>query len=234
LAGSPSSEMEQPTAAPTAAGLAVARVTKRWPGHVAPVLDDIVLDVPAGTTMVVEGHNGCGKTTLLRIASGLLAADAGTVRVSGFDIQSDRREYQRRTGFLAAGQLGLYARLNARRHLDLWLALSLLPKADRAAARDAAIAEFGLSPFAQRRVDRISMGQRQRVRMALAFAHRPEVVLLDEPANSLDLDGMQTFVGALERLTARGGSALVCVPTGSAEQIPFERRHLLDRGVLVA
>src|SRR5690349_1156853 len=93
------------------------RGAKRWA-----VLRDVSLDLRPGEAVCVGGANGAGKTTLLRIASGILAPDAGTVTIDGLDADKAWREYHRRIGFLSAGDRGLYARVTVRGHLEYWVA----------------------------------------------------------------------------------------------------------------
>jgi ABC-2 type transport system ATP-binding protein len=198
------------------------------------VLAGVDLEVEPGVAVAVAGANGAGKTTLLRIVAGLLAPDAGRVRVCGLGLDEDRAGYQRALGFLPAGNSGLYGRLKAEHHLELWTRLALMPRGRRRAAIESAVAAFGLGPLCGRRVDRLSMGQRQRLRLALAFVHGPRLVLLDEPGTSLDDEGAAVLEGALSELKARGGSALVCVPSGWAQPLPVDRRYVLAGGRLEA
>jgi ABC-2 type transport system ATP-binding protein len=196
--------------------LLLREVTKTWPRQTVPVLDHVELDVEAGKLVSIVGRNGAGKTTLLRIVSGLIFADSGTVRLDGLDPKKHRREYQRRIGFLSASYGGLYARLSVRQHLDLWARLAFVPRQERRAAIEATIDRFDLRELlASRRVDRLSMGQRQRVRLAMAFLHEPKLVLLDEPWNSLDEEGREVLTTALRDVVAGGGSAICCSPTGT-------------------
>src|SRR3954454_7092768 len=172
-------------APPRSPVLDVAGIVKSWPSQPTPVLDAVSIRLEPSTAASISGRNGAGKTTLLRVAAGLIAAEAGSVRVCELDVARDRTEFQRRIGFLAAGSSGLYARLKVEHHLDLWTRLALMPRRERRGAIDEAVETFALAPLWGRRVDRLSMGQRQRLRLALAFTHRPDVVLLDEPVNSL-------------------------------------------------
>jgi ABC-type multidrug transport system ATPase subunit len=180
----------------------------------------------------VKGHNGAGKTTLLRIASGLIRPDGGTVTRRGLDPERDRRAYLAGLGYLSTGDRGLYARLSPRQHLELCADLALTTPDLRGGIVDRAIERFGLAAFVDRRVERSSTGQRQRVRLALAFLHEPVVVLLDEPANSLDDGGLVILSDALERLKRRGGGALWCAPSATDPPIPFDERHILEGAVL--
>jgi ABC-2 type transport system ATP-binding protein len=170
---------------------------------------------------------------MLRVAAGLIAPERGSVRICGLDPERERTRFQRRVGFLSAGNSGLYARLKAEDHLQLWARLALIPRRDRGAAVERALDGFALRAICGRRVDRLSMGQRQRLRMALAFLHEPSVVLLDEPATSLDEDGIAVLERQLDRLRGRGGAAVVCVPTGWGRVLRLDRDLVLADGVLV-
>jgi ABC-2 type transport system ATP-binding protein len=193
-------------------------IVKRWPGA-PPVLEGVSLRLEPGSALAIVGRNGAGKTTLLRIAAGLIAADQGTAAVDGLDPRRDRAEYQRRVGFLSAGNSGLYARLKAEHHVEFAARLALLPKAERSAAMERVTRAFELEPLFGKRVDRLSMGQRQRLRLSLAFIHDPSTVLLDEPGTSLDDEGIELVGAAIEGVKARGGAALVCLPA-HWEQVP--------------
>lgn len=193
--------------------LDVRRLRKGWRGGPL-VLDGISLTVPAGALCVVEGANGAGKSTLVRIVAGLLEAEAGNVRVRGRDPAADRVAYQRDIGLAAAGNSGLYARLDTSGHLALAAGLSMLERPRRGPLIAAARERFGLAAFGARRVDRLSMGERQRLRLALAFLHEPGLVLLDEPLTSLDPAGRAVLESALADHLAAGRSALWVSPTG--------------------
>src|SRR5438105_2508871 len=170
----------RPSTAPSALPrLAVDGVSKRWGRRRSLlVLDDVDVELGASQLVAIVGENGAGKTTFLRILSGLICPDRGTVRVDGLDPERNRREYQRRIGFLAAASTGLYARLNVRDHIDFWARIALVPPERRAVRCLETMAVFDLLEIASRRVDRISMGQRQRLRLAMAFLHEPNLLPL--------------------------------------------------------
>lgn len=186
-------------------------VSKSWGEH--RVLCSVSLQVPPGTTAWVGGKNGVGKTTLLRIIAGLVQAEAGDVKLNRLDPQQDRRKYQQGIGFLSAGDRGLYARLSVQQNLEIWARLAFMRGERASAAIAAAIGRFALEELAGSRVDRLSLGQRQRVRLAMAFLHRPALVMLDEPVNSLDDDGIALLTAALADLNGRGGSGIWCSPS---------------------
>jgi ABC-type multidrug transport system ATPase subunit len=219
-------------AAPAPPVLHLSGIVKSWPSQPAPVLDGVSLRLEPSTTAAISGRNGAGKTTLLRIAAGMIGAESGSVRVCDLDVARDRTEFQRRIGFLAAGNSGLYARLKVEHHLDLWSRLVLMPRRERRPAVERAMLAFDLEPLLGRRVDRLSMGQRQRLRLALAFLHSPTLVMLDEPATSLDEEGIALVEQALADLKARGGAALVCLPSGWEQTLSIDRSLVLDAGRL--
>jgi ABC-2 type transport system ATP-binding protein len=189
--------------------------------------------LPPGTLALVAGRNGAGKTTLLRIVAGVIAADAGAIRLDGASPADNRREYQRRIGFLSAGSTGVYARVSVVQHLDFWARLALVPSAERGPRVSAALGRFDLQEIAPRRTDRLSMGQRQRLRLAMAFLHEPSLLVLDEPWNSLDDTGIDLLNRELRQFADGGGSALLCVPAGhDLGLVPADRLYVLDGGKL--
>lgn len=208
-------------------------VTKRWRRSTEAVLDSIDLSFPPHSATWIGGENGAGKTTLLRIIAGLIAADQGQIRVLGLDVERDRRAYQRKIGFLSAGNSGLFARLTVRRHFDYWARLAFIPRERRDRAVETALDRFELRTLADRRLDRMSMGQRQRVRIAMTFLHDPDVVLLDEARTSLDGRGAELLLGACGELIERGGAMLACTPSDDHRDVEiFDRRFELHGGVL--
>lgn len=211
--------------------LEVRALRKSWGPRA--VLDGLDLGVQAGSLVGVGGANGIGKTTLLRICAGLIRADGGAVALAGLDPRRDRAAYQRRVGFLAAGDRGLYARLTTRQHLELWGRVSLLGRTRLPAAVERISERLALAELAEQRLDRLSMGQRQRVRLAMAFLHEPELVLLDEPLNSLDQRGSGLLLECVAELCGRGGAVVWCAPAVGAEA-PFDRRVVLAGGRLEA
>jgi ABC-2 type transport system ATP-binding protein len=224
-----------PQAAPAATGdpiLAVHGLTKHWRGRAAPTLDRLDLEMRAGDTVAITGANGAGKTTLLRILGGLVAPDAGRVSLAGLTPDGQRRAYQRRIGLLTPGDRGLYARLTVARHLELWARLALLDSEVRDAAIRSCVERFELAGLGDIRVERLSMGQRQRVRLALVFLHAPQLLLLDEPATSLDTAALGLFRAAAGDFAAQGGMCLAVAPDGADTGLEAPRALILRDGRL--
>jgi putative ABC transport system ATP-binding protein len=207
-------------------------IVKRWEGMPGPVLDGVSLNVAAGEAVGVHGRNGSGKTTLLRVAAGLITPESGAVDLDGAGPETDRREFNRRIGFVSAGNGALFARLTVDHHLAYCSRLALLAPEP---ARDAAarvVEDFALDELRGKRVDRLSSGQRQRLRLALGFLHDPAVILLDEPDTSLDDPARGLLADALERHRARGAAAIVCSPSPAVDGVSLDRSFLVQDGRL--
>jgi ABC-2 type transport system ATP-binding protein len=212
--------------------LEVEGLRKTWPDRTEPTLDDLDLELNGGDVALVTGRNGAGKTTLLRIIGGLVAPESGSVHLAGIRLGDERRSYQRQIGLLTPGDRGLYARVTVQRNLDLWARLALLDASARAAAMRYCYTRFDLAEIGELRVDRLSMGQRQRVRLALAFLHTPTLVLLDEPATSLDTSALDLLRGAVDDVVQRGGMCLAVAPEGAEMGLDHGRRLVLRNGRL--
>jgi ABC-2 type transport system ATP-binding protein len=240
--------MSPPTSAPTGSGelsrdgggpvtataplLELEGLSHRWKGNSQPVLDDVSLALGAGTVTWIGGRNGVGKTTLLRLAAGILLPQRGSVRIGELTPRSRGGVYQRQIGFLSAGDRGLQARLRVPQQLDYWARLAYVPRERRAELVATSLRNFDLQELAQRRVDRMSMGQRQRLRIAMAFLHEPRVLLLDEPRNSLDEDGYRLLAEQIERVRDGGAAVLWCSPRGEGRVIACNAGYSLENGRL--
>jgi ABC-type multidrug transport system ATPase subunit len=221
--------------APASAGpaaLELRGVHKHYASRV--VLTGVDLTVQPGRLVSITGPNGVGKTTLLRVAAGIIAPDLGEVAVCGVEPEHDGSAYRRRIAFVSAGDRGLYPRLSVRQNLEFAARLGLVERRRLEPAVDDAVERVGLGSLATQRVDRLSMGERQRVRIAAALMHDPDVVLLDEPENSLDDVGLRVLADTLAGVILRGGSVVSCGPSGVEDALPFDERYTMRDGMLEA
>lgn len=161
----------------------VEQLTKRYGDTVA--VEDISFRVERGEILGFLGPNGAGKTTTMRILTGYLPATAGTVRVAGFDVAEQSLEARRRIGYLPE-QPPLYPDMTVTGYLDFVARIKGVPASERRSRVDAAIAMTHLGEYRRELIKRLSRGYRQRVGLAQALVHDPEVVILDEPTVGLD------------------------------------------------
>lgn len=227
-----------PTAAPAAATLTesvleLSGVSKRWRRGRVPVLNHIDLKLSAASIVGIGGRNGAGKTTLLRIAAGLITPDRGMVQVRNLNPERDRRAYQGRVGFLSTGSSGLYARMTVCQHLRYQSRLDLLPRNEGERVIEREFERLQLDEIDKRRVDRLSMGQRQRLRLAMIMLRDPAVLLLDEPDNSLDERGISMLLEVITDVAHRGGVVIWCSPTGNPPGLELDQRLIVENGGLL-
>ncbi len=220
-------------AATDGAPLMLRSLTKRWRKDLPLVLDDLNLTLEPGTATWVGGRNGVGKTTMLRVAAGLIEADSGRAEVWGVSHRENRTRYQQLVSFLPAGDRGLYARLTVRRQLEFCARISMIKKERFQQTVQHALETFDLVDLAERRVDRMSMGQRQRLRIAMTFLPDPEVVLLDEPLTSLDAEGGELLQQAVSEVLGRDGAILWCSPSGEHVDLHFDASWMIEGGKLM-
>ena len=146
-----------------------------------PAIRNVSFTVEPGACMALLGRNGAGKTTLLRILAGLSIAAKGTVSILGHDVR--QQEARQKVGVLGHG-IGIYDELSAIENLKLFAQLYEVPNAQRTA--EMWLEKTGLANVATGMVREFSRGMRQRLAVARAFLHDPQVLLLDEPFTALD------------------------------------------------
>ena len=167
-------------------------------------VDQISMTVPERSIYGFLGRNGAGKTTTIKLLLGLLRPDAGSARVAGIDIARDRIGAARKVGALLEAQ-GFYPNLAGRENLDLSRRLLGLPASE--VERVLEVTELGA--HGRRRVADYSLGMRQRLGLARAMLGAPPVLILDEPTNGLDPEGIADMRGFLRELPARTGATVL-------------------------
>jgi sodium transport system ATP-binding protein len=150
------------------------------------VLRGISFQAQHGEIFGLLGPNGAGKTTTLRIICTLLSPDSGTVDVLGFDTRKAPEEVRRRIGVVTA-DIGVYPRLSARENIAYFAQLSEVPHRELRRRVDAIIERLDIGSFADQRAESLSSGQKQKVAIARAIVHDPQVLMFDEPTSNLDV-----------------------------------------------
>ena len=182
--------------------LEVTDLTKRYGDVLA--LDRCRLGVPAGHLVGLLGPNGAGKTTLMRTLFGLVLPDAGAMRWRGRPV--DWRSW-RRFGYMPE-ERGLYPGMRTAEQIAYFGRLSGLPARDAAAAARRWIGRLGLAGREDSRVDRLSHGNQQRVQLAVALVHDPDLLILDEPFAGLDPIAVDALAALLHELCQAGTTVL--------------------------
>ena len=198
------------------------RVSKRYGDVVA--LADMTFDVRAGELFGFVGSNGAGKTTTMRIALGVLGADAGEVRWRGAPVDLDTR---RRIGYMPE-ERGLYPKMPVRDQLVYLARLHGLRATAARAATDYWTERLGVAQRRGDAVEKLSLGNQQRVQLAAALVHDPEVLVLDEPFSGLDPVAVEVMSGVLREKAAAGVPVIF-----SSHQLDLVER-LCDRVGIVA
>jgi ABC-2 type transport system ATP-binding protein len=208
------------------ATIEVTGLRKRFGPAVA--LDGISFSVAPGQVTGFVGPNGAGKTTTIRVILGLDAADEGSALIDGQPYAALRHPLSRVGSLLDAG--ALHPSRTARNHL-LWLAYSQGLPARRV---DEVLADAGLQAVARRRAGGFSLGMRQRLGIAASLLGDPPVLILDEPFNGMDPEGIVWMRGFLRSLAAEGGALLVSSHLMSELQDAATHLVVIGRGRLVA
>jgi ABC-2 type transport system ATP-binding protein len=172
------------------------------------VLDGFSLQVQRGEVVGLLGPNGCGKSTVLNIVCQLLQADAGQVQLMGQPLTEPGAGARARIG-LCAQDCALYPDLLPAENLHFFGRLHGLPTAQRQARVAELMDRFGLGPHAATRVGRLSGGWQQRLHLAVALVHRPELLVLDEPTAAVDVAARLDLWRLIEGLRDSGTTILL-------------------------
>ena len=208
----------------------VDRLEKSYGGRTA--LKGISFRVHRGEVLGLLGPNGAGKTTTMKILTGLIPATGGRASVAGFDVHEQSLEVRRRIGYLPEHP-PLYREMTVRGFLRFVAELRGVPRSKRSAKVDRAIEQCGLAEVAGRIVGRLSKGYRQRVGLAQAIVHDPEVLILDESTVGLD---PKQIVDIRSLVKGFGGERTVILSTHILPEVTMtcQRVVIITRGSIVA
>ena len=158
-------------------------LTRKFGDFVA--VDNVDFDIARGEIFGFLGSNGCGKTTTMKMLTGLLPASSGKALLFGAPLDADDMRTRQRVGYMSQS-FSLYTELTVRQNLDLHADLYQIPAQDRQGRIGEVLDQFELSEVAEQRPDALPLGIRQRLQLAVAVIHSPEVLILDEPTSGVD------------------------------------------------
>ena len=195
-----------------------------------PAIQDVSFGVKKGEILGFLGPNSAGKTTTMRILSGYMPPTAGKARVAGYDVATDSMEVRRRIGYLPE-TVPLYHEMNVRAYLEYMAALRGVAKPAQAAER--AMEACGLTERRDMLIGKLSKGYKQRVGLAQALIHDPEVLILDEPTIGLD---PRQIIEVRNLIKSLGGSHTVILSTHILPEVSqvCERVMIINKGHIVA
>jgi ABC-2 type transport system ATP-binding protein len=206
-------------------------VTKRFGDLVA--VDDLSLDIPSGTVHAFLGPNGAGKTTSIRMCVGLLRPDAGTISVAGHDAVTAGPAARLALAYVPDEPF-LYDRLTGREFLDFTSRIYGLDRATYEQRLAEVSARFNLEGFLDQLADGYSHGMRQRVVLAAAVLHRPQVLIVDEPLVGLDPKHIRIVLRLLREIADGGGSVLMSTHTLATVEGVCDAVTVIHHGRIIA
>lgn len=179
------------------------QLSHRFPGQ-APVLNNIHLQVPEGAIYGFLGPNGAGKTTTLRLLLGLLKKQEGTISIFNQSVDQHRQEVLRNIGSLIESP-SLYSHLTAGENLRIWQCIYQCPHS----RIKEVLHTVGLSATGKKKAGKFSLGMKQRLSIAVALLHQPRLLVLDEPTNGLDPNGIMEIRDLLTQLNREQGVSII-------------------------
>ena len=180
----------------------LAGVTKTF-GDAPPALDNITASIRGGEITGLVGPDGAGKTTIIRLMTGLMLPDAGTIEVLGHDTRTAAASIHAEIGYMPQ-RFGLYEDLSIQENLDLYADLRGLPKSERPAVYDELLTFTDLKRFTARLAGNLSGGMKQKLGLACALLKKPRLLLLDEPGVGVDPISRRDLWKMVEALTSEG------------------------------
>ncbi len=196
-------------------------------------VDGLDLEVPRGTFFGFLGSNGAGKSTTLKILTGLLEPTAGTARILGFDVVGQPRQAKERVGVVPE-ELMLFDRLSAVEYLELVGRLYGMPRAEIAQRSGELLEVLGLADAGSRLIVDYSHGMQKKLSLAAAILHDPEVLFLDEPFEGIDAVAARLIKNILNRLCERGVTIFLTSHILEIVERLCTEIAIIDHGRLVA
>ncbi|WP_047534815.1 ribosome-associated ATPase/putative transporter RbbA [Pseudomonas sp. 11/12A] len=196
-------------------------------------VDKVSFAIGRGEIFGFLGSNGCGKTTTMKVLTGLMPASEGSATLLGNPVNAKDLATRKRVGFMSQS-FSLYGELSVRQNLDLHARLFDLPKADSVQRIDELIQRFNLGGVADQQSGALPLGLRQRLSLAVAVLHRPEVLILDEPTSGVDPAARDDFWRLLIELSREQGVTIFLSTHFMNEAQRCDRISLMHAGKVLA
>lgn len=196
-------------------------------------VNDVTLTVPRGEFFAVLGPNAAGKTTTIKILTGLIKPNSGTARVCGFDVQTQPLEVRRRLAYVPDFPF-LYDKLTPWEFLRFTGQLFRMDEARIAEAGRALVERFNLEPYLRKPIEGLSHGTRQRIAIASALLHDPEVFVIDEPMVGLDPHHARVVKDVLKERSLKGMTVFLSTHQLSVAEEMADRIGIIHQGRFVA
>lgn len=196
-------------------------------------VDGVSFSCYPGEIFGLLGPNGAGKTTCLRMLATILEPTSGTATIAGFDIKTSPGDVRRNIGYLS-GSTALYERLTAREMVSYFGELNGLTPADIQERVQAIFTELDMHEFADRRCDKLSTGQKQRVSIARTIIHSPQVLFFDEPTSGLDILSSDTILNFIRRCRKEGRTVVFSTHIMSEVEALCDRIAVIYKGQIAA
>ncbi len=206
--------------------------TFRTSGRSVAAAKDLTLDIRHGKITGLIGPDGAGKTTLMRLAAGLLRADSGTVSVLGLDVARQALQVQANVGYMPQ-RFGLYEDLSVQENLDLYADLQGVAVGVRRGRYDELMRMTGLAPFTKRLAGKLSGGMKQKLGLACTLVHPPRLLLLDEPTVGVDPVSRRELWAIVDRFVKEEETTVLLSTTYLDEAERCSEVIILDEGQFI-
>jgi ABC-2 type transport system ATP-binding protein len=195
-------------------------------------VDGVNLTVQSGQILALLGQNGAGKTTTVRMLTALLKPSRGYAKVAGYDVASHGHDVRASVGVLTEHH-GLYMRMTALEYMDFFGQVYNLDPSLRKKRTDNLLEYFGLTEAAKRRIGEYSKGMRQKLALARAMMHEPNVLLLDEPTSAMDPESARLVRDEIARLKSAQRTIMLCSHNLTEVELLADKIAIIYRGKIM-
>ncbi len=193
----------------------------------------VSLRIAAGEVLAFLGPNGAGKTTTIKMIAGLVRPDAGWVKIAGLDPHKNPQAL-RRMGAVLEGNRNLYWRLTALENLEYFGTLRQMNRKVARAKGERLLEKFGLADKRKVPVQKLSRGMQQKIAIAVALIHEPQLLLLDEPTLGLDVEAGETVKALVRQVAAEGCAILLTTHQLNVAEALSDRVAIIRAGQIIA